>query len=345
MRSLIVTGGAGFVGTNLIKRALDDGRKVFCLDVRDRFSRLAEAGIIGHPNFTLVAGDLALGVPDATLPDGATCIHLAALAHVDYSVHNPSETLSNNIQSTVNVFECARRKNWRVIFCSSVETYGAEAASIITEDSPLIPLSPYGASKVACENVAESYRYSYGVLSSTVRLTNLYGPWQLPDRIIPRLIAQCVMGLPGEVDAGRVRDYLFVGDVVDALLELDRNEVWGDVFNISSGEGTSNYAIADQINLASPEHSGIEKMSPRGPDGRGASLISSSAKLQNAIRWKPGKSINEGIPATFEWYSGNQNWLEQFHQIISAPRTSTAFIADVVFPLTTQPQPVNAVQG
>ena len=333
MRQLIVTGGAGFVGTNLIKRALEEGRKVYCLDVGDRFSRLSEAGIMGHPNFVFIPGDLAIAVPDAQLPDDATCIHLAALAHVDYSVHNPSQTFSNNIQSTVNVFESARRKGWRVLFCSSVETYGSEVTDIITEATPLTPLSPYGASKVACENVAESYRLSYGVLSSTVRLTNLYGPWQLPDRIIPRLITQSVMGLPGEVDEGRIRDYLFVGDVVEAILKLDSNEVWGDVFNISSGEGTSNYAIADRINLASPGRASIQQNYARGKDGRGVSLVSSSTKLQDKIQWKPCKSMDEGVSETFRWYSNNSKWLNQFYGIVSEPRTSTRFIADVAFPL------------
>lgn len=336
MRELIVTGGAGFVGTNLIRSALQNGRTVYCLDIADRFGRLRDMEIAEHPCFTFIEVDLAEGVPEDLLPDGATCVHLAALAHVDYSIHNPSETFANNILATINVFEAARRKGWRVIFGSSVETYGTEASGTITEDSPLNPLSPYGASKVACESVAQSFQLSFGVLTSTVRFTNLYGPWQLPDRIIPRLIAQSILGMAGEVDQGRVRDYLFVGDVAAALLKIDTQEIWGGIFNISSGEGTSNYKIADLIQSASDGRAIIHKRNARGHDGRGASLVSSSLKLQDRAEWAPSKSIDIGISETFDWYSKNSNWLKQFSSIISEPRTSTRFIADFVFPLQGQ---------
>ncbi|MCM2442228.1 NAD-dependent epimerase/dehydratase family protein [Agrobacterium vitis] len=336
MRELIVTGGAGFVGANLIRFALEQGRKVYCLDVGDRFSRIFGTDIMDHPKFEIIAGNLADGIPEDRLPNEATCVHLAALAHVDYSMHNPSETFTNNILATINIFETARRKGWRVIFGSSVETYGTEVSDIITEVCPLNPLSPYGASKVACESVAQSFQLSFGVQTSTVRFTNLYGPWQLPDRIIPRLIAQSILGLPGEVDQGRVRDYLYVGDVIAAIMQIDANEIWGEVFNISSGEGVSNYMIADLVDGASSKQAFIHKRNERGNDGRGASLVSSSMKLQGAIEWAPHKSIEDGITETYTWYMQNTKWLEQFSQLVSEPRTSNRFIADFVFPLTVQ---------
>lgn len=326
---IVITGAAGFVGMNLAKRLVDEGRQILLIDDADRFVRLA--GFERKPNAEIVMLDLAETFPECFVQEGATIVHLAALAHVDYSMHYPDEVLSNNLNSTTNVLRVTRKRRCRLLFGSSVEVYGTTTGGALVESSRINPLSPYAASKVACEAIVRNHLESFELDGVIVRFTNLYGPWQLPDRIVPRLIGQSLFGLPGEVDSRKQRDYLFVEDAVEALISLIDGDRWKNAtFNISSGIPVDNFEIADQITAYSNGRSSIRKTGDRSKDGRGGALVVSPVLLMSRTGWRPKVDLHDGICQTFDWYSRHVSWLEQFREILGRDRQGVGFLADAL---------------
>lgn len=323
---LIVTGATGFVGVNLVRAARADGLRVLLVDEGDRFGRLEAADI---PPSDLIRADLTDSLPSASIPRGATIVHLAALAHVDYSMYFPEVVVRNNVLSTMNVLRVARERGCRLLFASSVEVYGATGAAAVEETAPLDPRSPYGASKVACEALVLNYLKCFGLDGSIVRFTNLYGPWQLPDRIVPRLTAQSVLGLSGEVDANRIRDFLFVDDAVAAVLAIIRAGLWGhEVFNVSSGVGVGTIAVADAVRSSSKGAARIATSGVRTADGRGSALVISRRRLCERTGWTPRVPFDEGMARTYAWYAEHVDWCRQFVPILRAGRSGPDFLAD-----------------
>jgi dTDP-glucose 4,6-dehydratase len=273
--------------------------------------------------------DLAEDFSHDAFPEGATIVHLAALAHVDYSRYFPDQVLHNNIQSTLNILKVARSRQCRLLFGSSVEVYGSTQNEAVDEDSAMMPLSPYAASKAACEPIVRNYLDRFEIDGTIVRFTNLFGPWQLPDRIIPRLIGQSLMGIQGEVDPGRNRDYLYVQDAIAALMTIIRNNIWDRLpYNISSGTASQNLEIADLVGSLSNGRSRIRRTGCRGNDGRGDSLVISPQRLMRRTGWQPIVALAEGVSRTHEWYARNDGWLSQFEPILRSDRSRPDFLAD-----------------
>jgi dTDP-glucose 4,6-dehydratase len=329
-RRIAILGGAGFVGTNLALAAMDRDYDVVSYDTGDRLRRMRACGLPSYVDRKFV--DLA--IPGLLFDEPVDAIvHLAALPHVDYSLHHPDRTVRNNVGCLAEVLAVARRRDIPVLFTSSVEVYGGNDGDLFREDAPLTSLSPYAASKIACEAMIDAYRAVYGVRATTVRLTNLYGPWQAPDRVIPRLITQCVLGRRCQIVDGRFRDFLHVDDVVSALLALLELDEWGGVYNIATGEAAGLREIGDAVLAAAGAHEHPEVISAPPDDGRGHFLIASSERMQLKTGWKPKVSLAEGVERTVAWYRQHQDWWAPFTNSILADRDGPTFILDHVIPL------------
>ena len=333
-RTIMVTGGTGFVGINFIRYAYSKGYRVIIIDTSDRFQRLTSMNIFPDPRLIFFPLNLA---KDKIVLDEDTdaVIHLAALPHVDYSRYYPERVMKNNIFALLRTLEFAREKQIPLLFVSSIEIYGENEGELLREDDTYRPLSPYATSKVSGEMLLQSYLNTPGMLGSIARLTNLYGPWQTPDRIIPRLITQILSDYPCEVDRGRLRDFLYVEDAVQALFTIVEQKLWGEVFNISSELGYDNYHLMSLLQDISEKSINASYVTAKHRDGRGKTLISSSQKLQNVARWKPTTSLQEGLRLTYNWYASHRGWWQQFNENIRSNRESPLFLTDYTHDLWT----------
>ncbi len=328
MEKLLITGAAGFVGTNLTKYFLGRGYKVTGIDIADRHMRLKHAGIVGNKDFEFREVNLAKDKIDAGgLSDIEAIIHLAALPHVDYSHFHPHLAISNNIESLLAAIELAIQLQVPLIFSSSVEYYGGTVDKLYAENDPPTPLSPYAASKVAGEAIIQAYIKSLDLHATIYRFTNLYGPWQAPDRLVPRITAQNLLGHDAAVEKGTYRDFVFISDACEVLekaLSLDHT---GEVFNLSSGQRVDNFQavqlIANQVS-----NDNLKVIEPRRNDGRGKFLVSSPEKLHDRTGWEATTVLSKGIDMTVKWYEAHQNWLTQFEDQLKADRTNSSFLSD-----------------
>lgn len=333
VHTLAIVGGAGFVGTNLALAAVGEVRQVDIYDFGDRLGRLHHSGLLRHPKVTLherVPGEqLVLDRrPDAI-------VNLAAWAHVDHSLHQPRAVVENNVLSALDVLEEARRLDTRVLFTSSVEVYGGNDGDLFTEDSNCQPLSPYAATKVAGEALASAYTANFGVQAAVVRLTNLYGPWQSPDRLIPRIISQQLHGIPSQVESGRLRDFVHVHDAVRALLALVHLDVFpaGETFNIATGIGVANEHIGHRVRSLIGFGSDMEIRPSRKRDGRGPALLSSAQHLVERLSWNPAIDLDAGLADTVAWYREHRDWLAPLESCFAAPRNTPRFMVDYPAPV------------
>jgi dTDP-glucose 4,6-dehydratase len=321
-----VVGGAGFVGVNFAAAALARGYQTVIIDVGDRLGRLAHSGLLDRTRCHLV--DVA--TPGAEVPEVDVLLHLAALPHVDFSLYHPETVTTNNVGVHATVLATARRRQTPVLFTSSVEVYGGNDGAMFDEEDPLVALSPYAASKIACESLTASYQAVYGSLVTTVRLTNLYGPWQAPDRVLPRVTGQAIVGHPAEASADRIRDFLFVDDAVRALLLLIERGAWGGVFSLSSGIGVEVEEAARMV-VDAVGHGSLRIVDAPLRDGRGGSLVASPQRLMNAVDWKPEVPLDTGIERTVAWYRDNQTWWRRFEPLLRASRQGPEFLVDHVY--------------
>lgn len=326
-RTIVITGGAGFVGVNLVQLAHASGYRIIVADTWDRLGRLQRLKqTTAHPAFTFMPIDLATQHLDLEGVD--LLIHLAALPQVDYSLYYPDLVWTNNVHALKNVVESAARYQVPLLFVSSIEVYGGNEGALFSETDPYRPLSPYADSKVVSEEYLRSQIAAGNLEGGIVRLTNLYGSWQAPDRVIPRLITQILSGYPCEVDRGRLRDFLHVEDAVRALLLIAERERRGEVYNIAAGQGYDNYHLISLLQEATQLPIEVRSVEAKQGDGRGKALVSSSQKLQEALAWSPSLGLAEGLARTFAWYMEHKVWWRQFDGNIRSDRSTPNFLTD-----------------
>lgn len=332
---IAIVGGAGFVGTNLALGALQREHEVVLYDVGDRLGRLARSGLLREADCRFA--DLA--APGARVGrDADAIVHLAALPHVDHSLYEPGLIMRNNTACTAAVLSSARRTGVPVLFTSSIEVYGGNDGALFREDDPMRSLSPYAASKIGCEALADAYRTAYDVAVTTVRLTNLYGPWQAPDRVIPRVAAQALLGRRAQAVRGRLRDFLHVDDAVAALFALLERDEHGGVFNVAAGNGTALEDAAGAI-LTAAGTGRLDVIDAPADDGRGRSLVACADRLAVTTGWKPLVPLDEGVERTVAWYRDHRDWWAPYTALIRADRTGPGFLLDHAFPIPTPPTP------
>ncbi len=328
-KRILITGGCGFVGMNVAMHLLRQGCFVTLIDFSDRMNRLSVLPNKINNDIEVVSMDLSC--QDILLQrEFDMVVHLAAWPHVDFSYFNPELTIYNNILSLIKVLNFALKRRIPVLFSSSVEVYGGNEDKEYYETDCLNPASPYGSSKLACESIIKTYERCFDLKAIIFRLTNLYGPFQLPDRIIPRSIARMLCNEDLDIDGDFYRDFVYIDDAVKAINMLMESQNWGEVYNIASGRSMSIQTVAETIIDKREKNSSIKHFISNCNKQRGNHLKINSNKIKTEFNWKPEIDIYEGISNTYEWYCKNKEWLEQFKECIYAERKTQRFVVDCV---------------
>jgi dTDP-glucose 4,6-dehydratase len=315
---VLVTGGAGFIGSNFIRHLLLTRGDVKVIN----FDKLTYAGnpesladITTDARYSLVRGDIAEASAVGEVFESGidAVVNFAAETHVDRSIEDASPFLRTNILGTQCLLDAARRFRLpRFIHISTDEVYGsAPAGASFTEETHLDPRSPYAASKASADHFVSAYANTYGISAVVLRCTNNYGPFQFPEKLIPLMIANAREDKPLPIygDGLQERDWLFVEDYCRAIaLALEHAEA-GSIYNVSAGSPQPNLKIVRAIltNLGKPD-SLIKYVKDRPGHDRRYALDSS--KIQRELGWKPQVSFEEGIRRTVDWYIQNTAWLE-----------------------------------
>jgi len=315
--NLLVTGGAGFIGSNFVRHMLDTYPNMIIvnLDLLTYAGNLNSlADLKGNPRHKFVHGsitnrELVNHLLDVYSIDGI--VHFAAESHVDRSIINPGAFVETNVQGTLVLLEAAKIKGvGRFVHISTDEVYGSLGESgYFTEGSSIAPNSPYAASKAASDMLVRSYYKTYGLDVNITRCSNNYGPYQFPEKLIPLLITNGVNGerLPVYGDGKNIRDWIHVKDHCAAIDLVLRKGKKGEVYNIGARTEKTNNEIAQLImkELKLPEKRLLYVKDRPGHDYRYAV---NPEKLEKELGWKPMYSFETGIKETVDWYLANESW-------------------------------------
>ena len=311
---LLVTGGAGFIGANFVRFVLDETSEVWVtnLDALTYAGNLASLrDVEDDPRYTFVHGDVRdPELVDGLVADADAVVHFAAESHVDRSIDGPREFLESNVVGAGVVFDaCRRHEVSRVVHISTDEVYGSiDEPDSFTESDPLVPNSPYSASKAAADLLARTYRTTYGFPITVTRTANNYGPYHYPEKVIPLFVTNLIDGakVPLYGDGSNVRDWTHVRDNLRAQWLVLTEGVPGEVYNVGAGNEMTNkeltFAILEQFGFG-------EENIQHVPDRPGHDLRYSidTAKVR-ALGWQPQIAFEDGLAATVAWYRDNEWW-------------------------------------
>ena len=313
---LLVTGGAGFIGSCFIRYMLNKypDYKILNLDALTYAGNLENLDDVkDNPNYDFVKGNICNTELVSMIMDNVdVVVNFAAESHVDRSIRGPEIFVETNIKGTLNLLQCAKQSNvQRYIQISTDEVYGSLGKTgYFTEDTPLSPNSPYLASKAGADLLVRSYYETYGMPVIITRCSNNYGPYQYPEKLIPLFIAQLLKGekVPVYGDGLNVRDWLYVYDHCSAIDTVLHNGKVGEVYNIGGNNEKSNLEITRLILKALDKSEDyIQYVKDRlGHDKRYAIC---SDKIQTELGWHPSVTFEEGLNHTIDWYLHNQDWL------------------------------------
>jgi dTDP-glucose 4,6-dehydratase len=314
MVKVLVTGGAGFIGSNFVRYALrtHPDWHVTTLDKLTYCGRLESLhDVLDSPRHTFVLGDIADSAVSAPLVRGShVVIHFAAETHVDRSLQNAGEFIRTDIFGTFVLLEAARQAAAlrRFVQISTDEVYGSVSTGASKEHDELRPRNPYSASKAGADRLAFSYWATYQVPVVVTRASNNYGPYQFPEKVIPLFITNALddRELPLYGDGLNVRDWLHVDDHCAALDLVIANGVDGEVYNIGGGNEVTNIDLTNRIlKLAGKSEALIRPVADRLGHDRRYAL--DTAKLR-AMGWEPRRQFADGLAATVDWYRANPWW-------------------------------------
>lgn len=335
---ILVTGGAGFIGSNFILQWLAaEDTPVVNLD------KLTYAGNLGNlekvstdPRYCLVHGDicdrkLLCDLLQRHRPRAV--IHFAAESHVDRSIHGPDDFVRTNVNGTFSLLEEVRaywtelapeqKASFRFLHVSTDEVYGSLRPDDppFAETTPYAPNSPYAASKAASDHLARAYHHTYRLPTLTTNCSNNYGPYQFPEKLIPLAILHAMNGKPIPVygDGQNVRDWLFVGDHCDAIRAVLARGRIGETYNIGGRNEKRNLEIVHTI------CSILDELRPKDPVCPHSKLITfvqdrpghdrryamDARKIERELNWRPKETFETGIHKTIEWYLANEAWIRE----------------------------------
>ena len=317
---VLVTGGAGFIGSNFIRLLLGErpGWEIVNLDLLTYAGNLGNlADVASSPRYSFVRGDIADGAALEGVLGGAefeAVVNFAAESHVDRSIEEPAPFLRTNVVGAQVLLEAARREGVpRFLQVSTDEVYGSLGPDgRFVEDDPLRPNSPYAASKASADLICRAYEKTYGYPSIITRSSNNYGPRQFPEKLIPLMINNALADreLPVYGDGANVRDWVHVEDNCRGILAaLERGEP-GRAYNLGGDEERRNIDLVRLLlgMLGKPE-SLIAFVGDRPGHDRRYAL--DSARAHEELGWQPLVGFEEGLRATVEWYRGNRAWCER----------------------------------
>jgi dTDP-glucose 4,6-dehydratase len=314
MVKVVVTGGAGFIGSNFVRYALGahEDWHVTTLDKLTYCGRLENLhDVIDSPRHTFVKGDIADAAVSAPLvKDADIVVHFAAETHVDRSLQSAGEFIRTDVFGTFVLLEAAREapRLKRFIQISTDEVYGSVPTGESKETDELRPRNPYSASKAGADRLAYSYFATYQVPVIVTRASNNYGPYQFPEKVIPLFITNAIedQALPLYGDGLNVRDWLHVEDHCRGVDLIIEKGVTGEVYNIGGGNEVPNVELTRRIlQLTGKPESLIRPVADRLGHDRRYAL--STAKLR-ALGWSPIHAFEEGLRATVAWYQNNPWW-------------------------------------
>ena len=318
--NVLVTGGSGFIGSNLVRLLLAErpGWRVLNLD------KLTYAGnpenladLSGHPGYRFVRGDVCDGPLVGRLLREErieAVLHLAAESHVDRSILEPAVFIETNVRGTQVLLEAARETGLaRFLHVSTDEVYGSLGETgLFTEDTPLAPSSPYSASKAGSDLLALAYAHTFGLPVVVTRCSNNYGPYQFPEKLIPLMIANALRDEPLPVygDGMNVRDWIHVEDHCRGLLAaLERGRA-GQVYNLGGRSERHNIDIVRQVlRLLGKPESLVRFVKDR--PGHDRRYAIDPAKAERELGFSPRRRFEEGLAATVAWYRDHRGWWER----------------------------------
>ena len=335
---ILVTGGAGFIGSAVVRLAIAQGHSVINVDALTYAACLENvASVADHPNYVFEQLDIrdrtALKIVfDKHAPDAV--MHLAAESHVDRSIDGPADFIETNVNGTFNMLEVVRSywqtqgklEGFRFHHISTDEVFGTLGATgMFTEDTPYDPRSPYSASKASSDHLVRAWHETYGLPVVLTNCSNNYGPYHFPEKLIPVVILNALAGKPLPIygDGGNIRDWLHVDDHAHALLlVLEKGKV-GRSYNIGGENERTNLELVETLCEI------LDRLRPR-DEGRYADLITfvadrpghdaryaiDSSRIRDELGWRPSLTLQEGLEKTVRWYLQNENWwkplLERF---------------------------------
>ncbi len=311
---LLVTGGAGFIGSHFVRLMLRKGHRVVNLDrltyaVAGRTDNLAD--VARHPRYRFIRGDIREPRTVATAIRGASAVvNFAAESHVDRSIRDAAVFLQTNILGTQVLLDAARRARVRrFLQVSTDEVYGSREGAPASETAPLAPNSPYSASKAAADLLCRAYGVTHGLPVIITRSTNNFGPHQFPEKLIPLFILRALRNqpLPLYGDGGQVRDWLFVEDHCEGIRRALERGRPGEIYNFGAGHGRRNRDIVRMIlKMMGKPRTLIQRVQDRpGHDRRYAVTIRKAAR---ELGWKPRRPFAEALRETVDWYLAHPEW-------------------------------------
>ncbi len=347
MDCVLVTGGAGFIGSNFVRKALaETGARVVVVD------RLTYAGNLANledvkvdPRFVFVRADIAdAAAMDAVFREHrpAAVVNFAAESHVDRSIEAPGEFVRTNIVGAYTLLETSRRRlaeagdddgaavaAFRFLHVSTDEVYGSLGPEgTFTEDTPYAPNSPYAASKAAADHLVRAYHATFGLPALITNCSNNYGPFQFPEKLIPLMILNAIEAKPLPIygDGGNVRDWLYVDDHCAAILEVLRRGKPGAKYNIGARCERTNLEIVDRLcatleelrpatgnpALRASGKGGYAELKTFVPDrpGHDRRYAIDPSRLEREIGWRPSRDFDSALRETVRWYLDHLDWCE-----------------------------------
>lgn len=336
MKTLLVTGGAGFIGGNFTLQCIARGYRVVNLDkLTYAGNQDTLQGIDKNKNYVFKQGDIGDRALISTLLDEHApdaIVNFAAESHVDRSIDGPAAFVQTNVVGTLGLLEASRdywrqlaqreRSNFRFLHVSTDEVFGSLGAQgLFNEETPYAPNSPYSASKAASDHLVRAFHHTYGLPTLTTNCSNNYGPYQFPEKLIPLTIQKALAGEPLPVygDGLNIRDWLYVGDHCEAIERVLEAGEPGGTYNVGGNAEQENIAVVKAICAL------LDQRRPR-PDGKPReSLITfvkdrpghdrryaiDSSKLRRELDWSPSQTFESGLALTVDWYLANQPWVNR----------------------------------
>ena len=312
---VLVTGGLGFIGSNFIKYLLQKYTdvKITNIDALKYGSNPDNLRDIGeYDRYIFVKGDVSdYRLVSDLVKDVDVVVNFAAESHVDRSISGPYPFLQSNVVGVFTILEALRKHNpdARLVQIGTDEVYGDIVKGSFREEDRLKPSSPYSASKAAADMFVLAYARTYGIDAVITRCTNNYGPYQFPEKLIPKTIIRASMNLKVPIygTGQNVRDWIYVMDHCRAVDLVMREGEKGEIYNISSGEEKTNLEVVTEIfKIISKSDELIEFVEDR--PGHDIRYSLDSSKIREELSWKPEHSFKEGIDETVRWYLENEWW-------------------------------------